>query len=266
MLPDLTPAAGHHRVMVVVAHPDDETFGCGSLLLRSAAAGATTAVCCATRGEAGQPSPVVGTGPDVDLGSLRETELRAAARTLGVSEVALLGFGDSGMSGAAPEASLAGADMAEVVAAVRRTVVDFRPDALVTLDAGDGHRDHERVRDATTSVAHELGLPVYLHCLPRSLMSRWVDHMNQARPDTEHLSLGELGTPDHEVDLVLDTSAHLARREAAIAAHRSQTSPFEGLPDDLRRAFLTADHLRLIDPPGATADETGRTGRVSAPL
>lgn len=47
---------------------------------------------------------------------------------------------------------------------------------------------------------------------------------------------------------MLDTSGHLPRREAAIAAHRSQTSPFEGLPDDLRRAFLGRDHLTRVVP------------------
>ena len=45
------------RLMVVVAHPDDESFGCGSTLLHAAAAGARTAVVCATRGEAGEPAP-----------------------------------------------------------------------------------------------------------------------------------------------------------------------------------------------------------------
>ena len=41
------------RLQVVVAHPDDETFGCGSMLLHAAGSGAETAVVCATRGEEG---------------------------------------------------------------------------------------------------------------------------------------------------------------------------------------------------------------------
>src|SRR5690242_4937705 len=61
------------RLQVVVAHPDDETFGCGSLLLHAAAKGATTSVVCATRGEAGE-------GAADDLGAVRERELREAAR------------------------------------------------------------------------------------------------------------------------------------------------------------------------------------------
>jgi hypothetical protein len=69
--------------------------------------------------------------------------------------------------------------------------------------------------------------------------------MVSLRPDMKHLRLADLGTPDDDIDLVLDTSAHLAARERAMAEHRSQTSPFDGLPEDLRRAFLTRDHLKV---------------------
>src|SRR5689334_6160436 len=94
--------------MVVVAHPDDESFGCGSTLLHAAAAGARTAVVCATRGEAGEPAP--GTGiARVELARVRERELRDAAVVLGVSSVRLLDFADSGMEGPADAATLAGA-------------------------------------------------------------------------------------------------------------------------------------------------------------
>ena len=47
---------------------------------------------------------------------------------------------------------------------------------------------------------------------------------------------------------MVDTSAHLAAREHAIALHRSQASPFDGLPDDLKRAFLTSDRLIRVKP------------------
>lgn len=93
----------------------------------------------------------------------------------------------------------------------------------------------------------------YLQCLPRSLLQQWVDHMRRARPDVEHLE-GDttvLGTPDEEITTVLDVRAHLLTRERAMALHSSQTSPFEGLPEELRTAFLVTDHLRRVVPPWA---------------
>ena len=219
------------RLMVVVAHPDDETFGTGSLLLHAAAAGMETTVVCATRGEAGEVVPDSGVDP-ADLAAAREAELRRAARLLGVHRVEVLGFRDSGMSGEAGPATLAGADPVVVADAVRAVLADVRPDVVVTLDAGDGHRDHAAVRDATLAAVDAAGLGearVYLHCLPRSLMHRWVDHMASTDPSWEHLRLGAIGTPDEEVTTEIDTSRHLDARLAAMAEHRSQRSPYDGL-------------------------------------
>jgi LmbE family N-acetylglucosaminyl deacetylase len=242
---------GRPRLQLVVAHPDDETFGCGSLLLHAAAAGAVTAVCCATRGEAG------GTG--AELGQVRERELRDAAAMLGVERVDLLGFADSGMSGPADADTVVGAAFPRVLDAVRESMRGFGPDVVVTLDASDGHRDHVRMRDAAVEAARELGVPrIYLACLPRSLMRRWLDRMRSQRPDVEHLDgdTDALGTPDENITTVIDATEHLQLRERAIAVHASQTSPFDGLPDDLRRAFLATIHARRVLPPwpGGTAE------------
>lgn len=230
------------RVQVVVAHPDDETFGCGSILLHAHAAGAVTAVCCATRGEAGEAADGVAV-PDGGLGALREAELREAGDLLGVSRIDVLGLLDSGMDGPALPGSLCDSDLETVRSAVDGAIRDFRPDVLVTLDGGDGHRDHLRMRDVTLELGAAHDLPVYLHCLPRSVMGRWAAHMAEVHPDSGYLALGELGTPDELVTAVLDTTEHLEQRWRAIRTHRSQTSPFERLPADLSRAFLTRDHL-----------------------
>lgn len=238
-------------MQVVVAHPDDETFGCGSLLLHAASAGAVTAVCCATSGEAGEAPSGSHLSP-ADLAGVRERELRDAAALLRVGRVDLLGFTDSGMSGPAAPESLVAAPFERVVAAVSECIDAVRPDVLITLDASDGHRDHARIRDASLAAARSTGVPrVYLQCLPRSLMRRWVERMRQDRPDTEHLSadITGLGTPDEQITTVIDTTEFQGLRESAIAVHASQTSPFEGLPDDLRRAFLATEHLRRVAPP-----------------
>lgn len=235
------------RLQVVVAHPDDETFGCGSTLLHARSAGAVTAVCCATRGEAGEVADGVVVPPG-GVGALREAELRAAADLLGVERVDLLDLRDSGMSGEAGPESLVGVEARVVRERVARAVDDFRPDVIVTLDGSDGHRDHARVRDVTVEVAAERDVPVYLQCLSRTLMRRWAEHMHRTHADSVYLALGELGTPDEEITHVVDTSELLRQRWTAIRAHRSQTSPFEGLPDDLAHAFLCREHLARVRP------------------
>ena len=239
------------RLQVVVAHPDDETFGCGSLLLHAKSSGAVTTVCCATRGEEG------GAAAASDLAAVRERELHEAAAVLEVDTVRLLDFADSGMSGTLPPHALCAADFGDVVASLRAEIDAFGPDVVVTLDAGDGHRDHARIRDAAIAAARDAEVPrVYLLCLPRSLMQRWIDQMRVDHPDTEYLDAetSTLGTPDDDITTIIDVTEHLARRQRAINAHTSQTSPFEGLPDDLTQAFLAAVHARRVEPPWLGGD------------
>jgi len=241
------------RLLVVVAHPDDETFGCGSVLLHAAARGAVTAVCCATRGEAGEPAP--GSGVTVErLAAVRDAELRAAARALGVSRVVLLDHRDSAMDGEPASGALVAAPLQAVAADITGVIDDLRPHVVVTLDAADGHRDHAHVRDATLLAVTRSSWPVprvYLQCLARSLLRRWADHMATVQPDSPYLDVDGLGlgTPDEQITTVIDSTAHLPARLAAISEHRSQTSPFAALPDDVSHDFLAVDRLRRVLPP-----------------
>jgi LmbE family N-acetylglucosaminyl deacetylase len=243
------------RLLAVVAHPDDESFGLGSVLAWAAAHGADTAVCCATRGEAGEPAPGSGLAPEA-LPVARIRELREAAALLGVGRVDLLDYADSGMVGEPTPGTLVHAPFEDVVTAVVAEVDAVRPSVVVTLDAGDGHRDHARIRDATLAAveraAHRVER-VYLAGLARSLMRRWVEHQRSVNPGRAHLDpdVAAIGTPDEELTTVLDTSAQLDLRWAAIRAHASQVSPFEDLPADLQRAFLATDRLRRVVPPWA---------------
>lgn len=238
------------RLLVVVAHPDDQTFGCGSLLAHAAANGVETVVACATRGKAGSPTPGRGLD-DADMAVVRETELRSAAALVGVDRVELFGWVDSGMDGEPAAGTLAATQIEEVADRVAALIDEVRPTVVVTLDGSDGHRDHIHIRDATLSAAKASAWRadrVYLHCLPQQLMRRWVDALVEHQPDSEHLGLGDLGTPEDQITTVIDTADHLALREEAMALHRSQTSPYEVMPDDLRRDFLTAERLRRVYP------------------
>lgn len=233
---------------VVVAHPDDETFACGSVLLRAASRGLRTVVVCATRGEAGEvhERAVVPAG---GVAALREAELRMAAAALGVDEVVLLDFLDSGMDGACAPETLCGAPLECVAGALREVLDRLAPDVVVTLDASDGHRDHARVRDAVRTVLDGTGTPLYLHALPRSLMGEWVRHHQGDAAGAAYTANPSLGTPDADLTTIVDAADQYPARLEAIALHRSQGSPFDGLPEDLRRAFLATDHLVRVSPP-----------------
>jgi N-acetyl-1-D-myo-inositol-2-amino-2-deoxy-alpha-D-glucopyranoside deacetylase len=232
------------KLLVVVAHPDDESFGCGSVLAHATRAGHDTAVLCATRGEAGESR--IRTD---DLAALREQELRAAAAILGVGAIVLLDHGDSGMDGDPAPGALVAADPAAVAGEVRDVVDAFRPDVVVTLDGGDGHRDHLAIRDATLAAvdsAHHRSAATYLWCLARSSMTRWAEHMRAIDGGAAYVDVVELGTPDEEITTVIDVSAVVPVRWEAIRAHASQASPYDDLPADLQHEFLATDRLRLV--------------------
>lgn len=268
------PIAGRGQHLVaVVAHPDDESFGCGSLIAQASLAGARVTVICATRGEAGErrPDPTTDAWP-IDL--LREAELCQAAIVLGVDEVTFLDLVDSGFSGDPPPNALISMPIDRLAGRLLDQLADLRPDVVLTLDGSDGHRDHLHLRDALGIAAKRLDQPVRLvHAsLARSLMVAWAQAMRADEPHREHLTIGDeqLGRPDDQLTAI-DTSDVLPIRERAIACHLSQASPFDRLPPALRHRFLTTDHVvevALTDPVERTAPTTSRptrTGDRSSP-
>ena len=86
------------KILAVLAHPDDETFGMGGTLAYYAQQGVEVYLVCATRGEVGEVEPEMMQGFS-SKGELREHELRCAAKTLGIREVYFLDYRDSGMAG-----------------------------------------------------------------------------------------------------------------------------------------------------------------------
>ena len=142
------------KLLLIVAHPDDETFGCGSVLAHASASGLESVVLCATRGELGEVSGTLPPGEpaSVDeerLGQIRVEELRAATQLLGASRVELLGWRDSGVDGEPADGSLAAAATADVATVLAGRIDDLRPDVVIVPEGSDGHRDHIAICDAT---------------------------------------------------------------------------------------------------------------------
>ncbi len=238
-------ARAGEQLVVVVAHPDDESFGCGSLIAAATAAGAQVTVICATRGEEGERVPDAATD-SVPLGDLREGELRAAAAVLGAETVELLDLADSGFDGPLPDGSLCAVAVEDVARDVESRLARLQADVVLTIDGSDGHRDHKHMRAAVEAVFDRYAGPLRMvqACLSNSLMRRWVEEARASHPDTAYLDLDieHLGRPDTELSPI-DNSEFLSVREAAIACHRSQRSPYEGLSAELRQAFLTTDFV-----------------------
>ncbi len=141
-LPVLEVAAPTTRVVVLAAHPDDETLGAGGLVARAHLAGLEVAVVVATRGERCHPrSP---THSPEQLGALRERELEDALDVLSPGTRAeQLGLADGGVSD----------HEADLVARVVDLVGDGRHTLLVAPWRGDGHPDHEAVGRAAATAA-----------------------------------------------------------------------------------------------------------------
>lgn len=141
------------RLLAVLAHPDDETFGMGGTLALYARRGHDVYLVCATRGEAGTVDPEYMRGFRT-VGELREAELRCAAEHLGLKDVQFLGYRDSGMPGS-PDNHHPDAQIAHPVDGVAGKIVShirqLQPDIVVTFDPIGGYRhpDHIHVHKAT---------------------------------------------------------------------------------------------------------------------
>jgi LmbE family N-acetylglucosaminyl deacetylase len=130
------------KLLCVLAHPDDESLGCGGVIAWSAAQGIDVHLICATRGERGWAGRAED-NPGLDaLGQIRETELREAAQVLGVHEVLLLDYIDG---------DLDQADPSEALGHIARHVRRIQPQVVVTFDCfgAYGHPDHIAVSQFT---------------------------------------------------------------------------------------------------------------------
>lgn len=238
-------------LLVFVAHPDDESFGCGSVIAEAVARGCRVAVCTASLGEEGEVRSGFDLG-DRALAEVRHDELRAAAAVLGADTLAPLGLRDSGWDGPAASDSICGTDLEELTGRLQAVLTEHQPDAVLTIAGDDGHRDHRRLCEAVDVAFSRWRQPaavLYHWCLPNSLMRRWAEEMTRLRPETAHLALevAALGTRPEQITTTVDVTRYLARRRRAIAAHASQVSPYEGLSDELATAFLSTDHLIRLD-------------------
>src|SRR6266508_2813753 len=149
------------RIAGVFAHPDDEVFCVGGTMASYVAAGAEAMIVSATRGEAGQIRDAAA-ATRATLGQVREGELRAACRCLGVQHVRCLDHVDG---------TLDAVDRSVFVAEIGEVLDSFEPDVVVTFgpDGFYGHPDHVTVGHAVTEAcASRPGIRLYHSYFPRT--------------------------------------------------------------------------------------------------
>lgn len=151
------------RLLYVLAHPDDESFGSAGTIARYVAEGAEVSLICTTNGDVGTVAPEFMAGRS-SVTEVRLSELECAAEVLQLKHVVTLGYRDSGMVGSPdnqhPE-SLHSADTDKVAAQITRVIRELRPQVVVTFDpfGGYGHPDHIATHKATVAAFHAAGDP-----------------------------------------------------------------------------------------------------------
>ncbi|MFD0165877.1 N-acetyl-1-D-myo-inositol-2-amino-2-deoxy-alpha-D-glucopyranoside deacetylase [Streptomyces decoyicus] len=272
--------ASSRRLLLVHAHPDDESINNGVTMAKYAAEGALVTLVTCTLGEEGEviPPELAALAPDRDdtLGPYRARELAAAMEALGVTDHRFLGgpgrYRDSGMMGAVqnerPDAFWQ-APLDEAAAHLVAVIREVRPQVLVTYDpnGGYGHPDHIQahrvaMRGAELAAqadfrpelggAHEIG-KIYWNCNPRSVVEEGFERLRAAGhtfPGVATVDDVPGVVPDSEVTASLTGDpAHTAAKAAAMRAHYTQIAvdgPFFALSNDLGQPLFGTEHYRLV--------------------
>jgi LmbE family N-acetylglucosaminyl deacetylase len=218
------------RLLLVFAHPDDESVFAAGLACRTVAEGGLVALCTATPGEHGK----LGDPPCCSrdrLGAVRQAELMAACAELGIRTVRVLGYPDRGLSSAPTDT-------------IRRQIVEIiravRPQVVVTFDPNGSnlHPDHVAISRFTSDAVAAAG------------DARWFPELGGAHETARLLwtmpvrpwEVVRRTDPTREpgVDFLVDVAEFIGRKTAALRAHQSQHQ-------SLNRVFFSKpDVTRLL--------------------
>ncbi len=234
------------NILVVTAHPDDETFGMGGTIAKYRAEGHKISVVCATKGEVGEADAALLAQYD-SMADLRVAEMECALKILGVCDYYFLGYRDSGMAGSPENEHL----QAFIQAPLEKTGMDIayyirkiRPAIVLTSDplGGYGHPDHIHVYRSVVK-ALELaadksieieGMPpflpegVFLQTFSRKFMRWVVKLMPLFRKDPTKfgkngdINFVEILQTEFPMDVRIHYKKYAAIREKASACYRSQ--------------------------------------------
>ncbi|OKK06291.1 1D-myo-inositol 2-acetamido-2-deoxy-alpha-D-glucopyranoside deacetylase [Streptomyces sp. CB03234] len=276
------------RLLLVHAHPDDESINNGATMAKYAAEGAQVTLVTCTRGEEGEviPPALAHLAPDREdrLGPHRVGELAAAMKELGVTDHRFLGgpgrFRDSGMMGAEQnrrDGAFWNTDVDDAAPHLVEIIRSVRPQVLVTYDpdGGYGHPDHiqaHRVAMRAAELAaepafrrdlgdtHEIA-KIYWNRVPRTVAEEGFARLRAAGVFPAVGSIGDVPgvVDDSVVTAEIDGTDYAERKAAAMRAHATQIAvegAFFALSNDLGQPIFTTEYYQLVQ--GRSGAPAGR--------
>jgi len=250
-------------LLAVFAHPDDESLTMGGTLARYAHAGVDVSLVCATRGEWGIISdPTIATREN--LAEVREQELRAACRVLGINRLHFLDCPDSDVNHT---------DWPEVEERIVRHIRELKPDVVVTFgpDGLYGHPDHIAVSTLTTAAfksagessqftaQFEQGLgphrasKLYYAQFPQNLAAELIAALSVEHdaPQLWDFDADLFGVPEDLITTTIDVADEVAKKVQALRCHRTQLAAdnvFALIDEQTAQRFLSREYFRLVEP------------------
>ena len=288
---EMTPLDFPHRLLLVHAHPDDETIGTGITMAKYASEGALVTLVTCTLGEEGEvlvpELEHLAADQEDRLGPQRIEELAAAMRVLGVTDHRFLGgpgrWRDSGMIGL-PTNDRSDcfwqADLGEATRELVAVMREVRPQVVATYDerGGYGHPDHiqaHRVAVAAFEASGdpgqwpEMGEPwspakLYYSVLPKSVLQASIDYFRDRGevsfwgPDVTSADDLPMGTADELVTTMVEGTGFFEAKMAAMRAHATQIAvdgPFFALADGVGLTAFSKEYFTLVH--GELGDRDG---------
>ena len=257
-------------LLVVHAHPDDESISTGGVLTKYSANGVRTVLTYCTRGEAGDilNPEFVSPKPGLSITEIRAIELEKAVNVLGVKSVHYLGYRDSGMAGT-PEnrhpQAFAQADKQEATARLVEIIRRVRPHVIVTYNEKGTylHPDHIMANRVTLRAFQDSGDPdyktreklepwrpakLYYTAIPLERIRR-MHKITVERGEKPDYDPDVLGTPEDKISAVIDVRKFLSKKLEALNCHQSQMNPnsiFRRMPEAIREEAFGYEHFQCV--------------------
>ena len=258
-----------YRMLLVHAHPDDETINNGATMALYAALGAQVTLITCTRGEEGEvltPELTHLASSETDsLGEHREIELANAMKALGVTDFRFLAEGegkyrDSGMMGTEPNNRADvfwQADLEEASDYLVKVINEVKPHILITYDeiGGYGHPDHiqaHRIAMRASEKSEWQIQKIYWNTMPKSVLAESMAKMKELGSDffgADNVDDLPFAKEDSFVTSLIDGNSYVDAKMAAMKAHHTQIAldgPFFALSNNLGLQVWGHEYYTLV--------------------